>query len=279
MPNLLDYHDYREYLLDVFNERKSRNPLYSYRRFATQLGIDSSQCYRIMAKDLHLPVRFIPQFVKELGLQKRQQQYFEALVGLGRAKTEVEKRQYFREILGLQEVARKVLTREQLSFFSEWHHATMRCLAAADAYKGDWEQFGKCLTPPITGTQARQSVDLLIKMGLLIKNGRHGYQLGDAHLTTGQEHQSQIIRDYQAKMLRLASDAAVNYPKEKRNFSSLTFAVDKECLQDIKAMMVEFRRQVQRRIAESGEPELVHHLSLSLFQTGQVPRKAIQEEV
>ena len=66
MADLYATSDYREYLREVFEERKAANGLYSYRLWARQLGIDPSQLFRILSKDLQLPIRHVDAVIKNL---------------------------------------------------------------------------------------------------------------------------------------------------------------------------------------------------------------------
>ena len=50
--------------------------------------------------------------------------------------------------------------------------------------------------------------------------------------------------------MALAQNALVAVEPAKRNISSLLVGVDDECFDDLNEMTLEFRRQVQKRVAE-----------------------------
>lgn len=258
--------DYREYLRLVFEERKERNPLFSYRLWARQLQIDPAQLFRILSKDLHLPLRHIDGVVANLKLPKNDAEYFTVMVQWGRARSEKEKKALVVKLLGLRDVKRKTLSREQYLFFHEWYHASVRCLVGAGAWNGNSQKLGQMLIPTLSAEKVDASIQLQENLGLIKKDGNQ-WTLGEAHLSTDENEIHKAIRHYQSEMLDKGREALERFSKQERDISSLTFAVDKACEEDIRALLQECRRQIQRRIEESGKPDRVMHLGFSLFPT------------
>lgn len=277
MPDLFSFPDYREYLRALYEERKLQNSWYSYRLWANHIGLDSAQLYRILSGDMHLPLKHLESMVENIKLSKTDAEYFRTLVQWGRAKTEKEKNTLVSKLLGCRDVKRKTLSREQYLFFKEWYHSTIRSLIGAGCYNGKDDVLAKKCTPAISEKQVKDSITLQLELGLLRKEGRK-VVIGDAHLSTDEKEVHKAIRGYQAQMLHIGAQALEQFDKEHRDFSTLTFAVDSRSVNDIKAILTECRRQIQRRIEESGPPDRVVHLSMNLFPTGFVGTKAPWEE-
>lgn len=278
MPDLHSSLDYRDYLRALYEERKTSNPLYSYRMWGRQLNVDPAQLFRILSKDLHLPLRHLDNLLSNLKLPKSDTEYFRTLVLLGRAKTEKEKKNLVVQLLGLKDIERKTLTREQYLFFHDWYHTTIRSLIGADAFNGDFEALGKKIIPPISGAEVEKSLQLQVHLGLIrLENGK--YFLGEAHLSTEEREVHQAIRSYQSHMLEKGKEALKRFSKQSRDFSNITFAVDKACADDISTLLLECRRQIQRRIDDSGPPDRVLNLSLSLFPTAYVGDESPWQEI
>ena len=49
-----DFLDYRDYLRGFFEKRKEEAPWYSYKIFGDGVGLDQSQVFRILQKQLHI---------------------------------------------------------------------------------------------------------------------------------------------------------------------------------------------------------------------------------
>lgn len=277
MADLYAHTDYREYLLQLFEERKQKSSWYSYRLWASQIGLDSAQLFRILSKDLHLPLKYLDTLIQDLNLKKADAEYFRTLVQWGRAKTDKEKNALVEKLLGCRDVKRKTLNKEQYLFFKDWYHTTVRSLVGADAYHGNAQALGQKILPAISAAEVQKSIDLQLELGLLQKSGKQ-FQLGNTHLSTNENEVNRAIRQYQAQMLQRGAEALERFQKKDRDFSTLTFAVDATCVEDIRAILTECRRQIQRRIEESKTPDRVMHLNMNLFPTGFVGEVAPWKE-
>ena len=60
VATVFDYLDYRDFLKDFYEKKKSEFSLFSYRVMAQQVGMDASYLFRVLQKDLHLPARCVP---------------------------------------------------------------------------------------------------------------------------------------------------------------------------------------------------------------------------
>lgn len=268
MIDIYLFRDYRLFMKAVYEDRKRRNALYSYRAMALAIGIDSSQLYRIISKNLQMSLRYVESTISNLRLKGKEAQYFRILVSLGRAKTEKEKNLLIEKMLGMIDVKSKTLTKEQFLFFKEWYNPTVHCLLSAQKFTGDYRKLAKAIAPKVTPKEVQDSISLLMRLGLAVEDKVSGeIHPGNAHLSTKAEEVSMAIRNYQAEMLSRGKDALENFSKEERDFSTLTFAIDEECLKYVKEILTECRRQIQNRVQESKTPDRVMHLNLNLFPT------------
>lgn len=47
-PSIQDYDDYREFLLDLYRWKKTRNPRFSYRLMAIRIGMDAARLHKVL---------------------------------------------------------------------------------------------------------------------------------------------------------------------------------------------------------------------------------------
>lgn len=47
-PSIQDFEDYREFLLEFYEWKKSRNPRYSYRLMALRIGMDPARLHKVL---------------------------------------------------------------------------------------------------------------------------------------------------------------------------------------------------------------------------------------
>lgn len=109
MLNIDEIGDYRDLLKNYFAERKLEFSLYSYKMMGQKLGLETSQMYRILNKELHLPNRSIP-FAKDLlGLKGRSGELFEILVAASKTKSQAKKDKLYRMAIALKDVKMRAI--------------------------------------------------------------------------------------------------------------------------------------------------------------------------
>jgi uncharacterized protein (TIGR02147 family) len=274
MRPVFDYLDYRDLLKDAYEERKAALPLFSYRMMAENLGLDGSYLFRILSKDLHLPSRCHPRTVEFLGLTGRAAEYFLMLLAYARERGGKAKQDILEKALALRDVERRKLEERELAFFRDWWVVAVRCLLEVTDGHARAGELSRRLAPAISPTEAQSALDLLLELGLIKKASSGRFALTHAHLTAGGEEKSQAVRHFQRQILALAAESLERFPREERDVSTLTVAVDEPAFKDIREMLRESRRQIQKRIEESVSPDRVMQLSMAFFPLAPAQAKA-----
>lgn len=83
---LVDFDDYRDYLLEFYRWKRRDNPRYSYRLLAAKLGMDHSYVHRLVHRKQHLSEASVARVCKVLGLDPPASDLFAALVRAGRSR-------------------------------------------------------------------------------------------------------------------------------------------------------------------------------------------------
>src|ERR1700677_634705 len=120
--DIYTYQDFRSYLKDFYNERRSKDRKFSIRFFARRAGLRSQNYLKVVMDGRRsLTARNVPKFIKGLGLIGSQAEYFEALVNLNQARDNTEQKIYLDRIEHLQKKKTAYnLTGSQLELFSHW---------------------------------------------------------------------------------------------------------------------------------------------------------------
>jgi uncharacterized protein (TIGR02147 family) len=265
MRLVFEYLDYRDLLKDAYEERKTQLPLFSYRMMAEHLGLDSSYLFRILQKDLHLPSRCQPRAVEYLGLTGRAADYFLLLLAYARERGNQAKQEILEKAMALRDVERRRLDEKELTFFRDWWVVAVRSLLEITDGIANVKEIASLLNPPIDEQQIRSALELLNELGLVKKLASGRFAVSDAHLTAGGEEKTQAVRHFQRQLLSLASESLERFPKERRDVSTLTLTVDEAAFKDIREMLLESRRQIQKRVEESVRPDRVMQLSMAFF--------------
>jgi len=256
--------DYRDMLFAFYERRKKEMPLYSYRMMGQKLNLDASQLFRILQKEQHLPTRCVPTAKTLLGLQGRNAEYFDFLMAAARSRSAAKRKELIDKAFALRDVQRRSLEDKELEFLGHWYHAAIRSLIEVSRGNAEPQDLASRLIPPIRESQATESIALLKELGLVKKlpSGRLG--LSETHLTaSGPDGKSKAVRSFQQQMLKLAADSLDGISKTERDISTLTLSVDNECFEDVRSMLQEFRRLVQKRVEECTHPDRVMQLSMA----------------
>jgi uncharacterized protein (TIGR02147 family) len=273
MLSFTDDTDYREFLKNYYEQRKKQMPLYSYRMMGSKLGLDASYLYRVIQKKQHLPSHCIPALKEMLGLTGRAAEYFDILVASSRTKNANKKTELVEKALALRDVERRKINDSELRFLSQWWIPAIRAYLEVCNGKVNAKKIAKNLKPSITENQVEETIDLLKELRLVQRLSSGRLKLTDAHLTVSGPEKSKAVRAFQKQVLQLAQDALENFSVDQRDISTLTVAVDAACYEDLREMLQEFRRLVQKRVDESTSPDRVMQMSLAFYPVAPVAKE------
>jgi uncharacterized protein (TIGR02147 family) len=265
MINLYDYLDYRKFLQDFYDAEKKRNSFFSYRYFAIKLKIDSSNLYKILDGKRHPSATVIQKFITFFNFSKKEGEYFKTLVRFARAKSEKEGQQLFEKLLEFKNVKQIQVQANQYEFYQKWYHTAIFSLLYYYDFKGDFKKLADQLTPAITPKQARESVELLEKLGFIAVDRDGKYVHTRKAVTTGESWRSIAIRQYQEDTIKLALHSLNNEPKESRDISTLSVTVTKDTLEEIREITRQYRKSIVNLVDEVEKPDNIYQINVQIF--------------
>lgn len=266
MRPVFDHLDYRDTLKEAFEERKAAASLYSYRMMAEFLGLDTSYVFRILQKDAHLPARCQSRAIEYLGLSGRSAEYFVLLIAYARERNQGARQKILENALALRDVARRQLIDDELAYFRDWWIVALRSMLEIVDGRVVPSKLGARLNPPIPEKDVVKALELLQQLGLVKKMSSGRMMLTETHLTVGKGIEKvEAVRDHQKQMLALASEAINRFPPEKRDVSTITLAVNESGANMVREMLRECRRQIQKCVEDSKQPDRVMQLAMAFF--------------
>lgn len=271
MRPVFEYLDYRDLLKEAFEERKVASPLFSYRMLAEILGLDTSNVFRILQGDAHLPARCQSRALEFLNLTGRPAEYFLLLIAYARERNAKARKEILDKAMALRDVARRRLADSELAYYRDWWVVAVRSLLEVTEGRARPTEIAARLAPAVTEEDVARALELLLELGLAKKASSGRIVLSEAHLTAGGEEKAEAIRGFQRQVLTLASESLERFPREQRDVSTLTFAVDRAAFIEIREMLRECRRQIQKRVEEAPNPDRVMQLSMALFPLAPAP--------
>lgn len=271
LPGIEGYDDYRDYLRDAYEERRRVATYFSYRYIGNRVGMDSSYVTRLFQKKVHLVEDQIPRFGRLLGLDERELEFFSCLVAFNKARTETEAQVLHERLSRLRGVGYVELSRDRREFFASWHAVAFRNLLDMRPFDGDFATLGASLHPPVDAGTARHDLDLLQRLGLVVRDESGRWTIPDVHLHSGFDHGDPAIRAFQDDTMELARRSLREDPPDTREIGTMTMNIGGEQLPALKGLVREFMENVARLVDDGSPSDRVYQLNVQLFPMSRLP--------
>ena len=264
MKPIVEYSDFRQYMLDYYEERKRRS-VFSWREFSKIAGFTSSSYMKVVCDGKSKLSRIgVERTGAAMGLVGFEMEYFRAMVEFGQASTEEKKKAAYENMLAIAKVHKvRVLEGDLFEFYDSWQNPVVRELAPLMPGATPGEIAKKCY-PEISAAAVQQSLNFLTKAGLLKKAGDSSFVQAETSITGTPDATRLALRGMHRQMSKLATPA-LDLPVEQRNFSGVTMGVSRESYERIVKVLDECRRQIIAIAADDKDIDQVYRLNLQLF--------------
>ncbi len=261
--------DYREYLQAVFETIKQEMGRYSYLDFSEDMGFSKTNVIHLIIKGKRpLTGKAAVKVIDILQLHGKEKKYFEDLVAYQNSRDSIVREKLFQGLLEIKtkEVKAEESLLSQLEFFSEWFHSAIYELSFTASFSADPKQLAGALNPRIRPEQARKSLELLVRLGLLVLQEDTGHYLPtQKRLSTGDEIASMAITRYHQKMIELGKESITAVQSSSRDVSSISIAIPLNLLPELKKEISIFRKKLLEIAEKAGDPEVVYQTNIQLF--------------
>lgn len=272
-PNLFDYVDYRTYLGDYYRAAKAHRSGFSYRYLSRRAGFSSPNFVKLVIDGKrNLGPESIERLAEALRLNAEEQLFFANLVAFGQATTVAQKNRHFERIAATRRFreARR-LEGDLFDYVSRWYHPVIRELAARRDFSDEPAWVGAEVEPPITARQAGTAIELLTRLGFLVRGEGGELEPAEPTVTSGHEVPDFGVTSFHRQMLERASDSLERTPSELRDISSTTVCVSKKTIPELKRRLREFREELMEVCDQDPDPEVVYQLNMQLFPASRNP--------
>ena len=267
MLSIFSYNDPSKYLTDAFEEKRQKNPAFSLRSWALQLGMKShGPLHAMLRGQRSIPKKYVPLLIKSFKMEKKEASFFEILVDLQRAKSIEEKEMYLERLkaLGPKEV-REVSEIEAYKFISEPLHGFILEMTQLKDFKSTLGWIKSKLRPSMNLKLGEEILARLESLEVLkMIDGKYEKQL--KHIYTAKDVMNKAAQEYHQKLCALASEQIESQPIENREYNGVTFNIKRKDLPKIKESLRELADQIiQDYEAPAGEGEETYQLNLHFF--------------
>lgn len=266
MPKLFDYLDYRKYLRDAYAEDKVAHPVRTHRYIEGKVGLKSSGHFaQILGGRCNISPPVAARLAAYLRLKRREADYFENLVAYNQAKTHEEKNRLFARLMTFKNARAQVVGADRHAFYRKWYFSAVRELLDLKPFKGDHAALGRMLSPALAPEECREALDLLLRLGFIVRRADGSLAKAEEVVTSGYTAESEDLRAYQLDVLDLTRGAVDRFPKEVRNFSTLTVTLSAEDYRLLIEELRAFRGRILETARQSRNPDRVYQCNFQFF--------------
>lgn len=266
MKSIIEYKDYREYVLEYYRERK-RTSAFTWREFAKIAGFASGSYLKLVCDGkTRLRLEGAKKTAHAMGLQGFEYDYFVLMVRYESAKTDKEKKMCYEEMGALSSAHNvKILGSELFTFYETWKHSVVRELAVAMPGAKPHE-IAKACRLPISAAEVSNSLRFLVSSGFLSVDVKGNYHQTNRSLTTGRlKVVSVAVHSLLRQMGEFALDAFDKLPISERHFSGITMGMTAESYEKVIEELTECRKRIVAIVSADKSVEKVCRLNMQLF--------------
>ena len=257
--------DHRDYLINEFEKRMKRRPLYSKRAFARDLGLSASTLVDYLKNRLAFSKGRVHQLSKIIGLTKEQSHHWNDLIQSKFSKNEILKKEALLSIQSRIRTEKNAISIDQFKYISEWQHmAFLELIDMNSDMYSDLKTSAKKLN--ITMNQMKKITNRLMDLKLLILHENGKFKV-DPVTVVGNQCPSEAVRIFHQQILNKAQHALDVEPMNQRYNTSTFIAVTddqiSELIESFKKAPMQLLQPVLNTSHESNKK--LYCLSLQFF--------------
>jgi uncharacterized protein (TIGR02147 family) len=264
--------DYREMLSALFEEKKKHNPKYSYRVLAAKAGFNSAGFFtKILKGQSNISRKTLLNLASAFNLNRQQTDYFEMLVNFNQAKSHLEQKSWFEQLLAMRRGRIRTLEQDQYQLFEHWYYVAIRELLSYMRISDNYEMLAAIMEPAIKPAEAKKAVQVLQRLGLIHKDPDGYWVRTDSVISTGENWRSFAIQNFQLSMMDRAKNALETIPTNERDVSTATISVSGNTALQAADIIKECRRRILELARNDNAPERVYQLNVQFFPLSRGP--------
>ena len=266
MKDILEYTSYRQYIADYYADKKAKSA-FTWQEFTRAAGFSSPVHLKYASEGkLNLSDAAALRVAQAMHLAGYEQDYFCEMVRFDNAKTDAEKKDAFGRMLSIADsVKAKIIEGDSFRYFESWKNPVLRELAPAMPGAKPLALARAC-RPEITAAEVTETLNFLVKAGLLQKDKDGNYKQTERGVTTGPMEVTPIaVREMHRQMGEFALEAIEGVAQDKRHFSGLTLGITRDAYEKIVQETAEFRKRVITIATQDSGMDEVYRLNVQLF--------------
>lgn len=264
--SVFSYLDYREFLKDFYERAHAEEPKFSHRFISMKVGASSSGWFSDLVKGrVNLSGTQMVRLAILLGLEDQSLAYFETLVQYNQSGSLEEKNHHFRKLAAFKEVPSELIGRDKFEYYQKWYYSAIRELLYFNRFSKDCIALARKLDPPIKAREAKEAIELLVRLGLIKKDAQGDFRPSGLTLKKDAAHKSLYSANFLRANMELGIQALERIPKDERHISGMTLSFSESGFHKAIGEIDVFRKRLMALLDEDPNPDKVYQLNLQLF--------------
>lgn len=263
---VLDHSNYRSFLKSALAERRKKNPAYSMRAFANQVGLTQSAVSQVFAGKKNLSLESATRIAAKLGLDEVESEYFRALVQLETTRNPDLKRSLVGRLQTLNPNREtRDLSVEFFSMIADWYHLVIKNMLDLDGFEFTPANVAKRLG--ISKIEVEAAIDRLVRLEAIEprEDGKPGYRRTQDHVMVRSAIPNEALRRFHRQMLEKAIDSLESQTPQEKVVGSETFPMSLEMLPEAQRLAEKFFAEMSALSTRSNSRTHVYHLGVQFF--------------
>jgi len=226
--NVFEFHDYRDYLSEIYSRRSAGHDQYSMRAFSRDLGLRHTAFHDILKRRYGVSSQTARKISRKLGLTDGPAEYFVCLVEKQHARsTAAKKAAELRMMKYNRHPMFKELSKDAFEIFSKWYYIAIVELVSIHKGKVSAEKLASLLS--ISSEEAADALERLQRCGLLSFDGKI-WNRNTEYYSVESPTPSTVIRSFHKQVMALGQKAIEEQQIGKRAFVSSIFSFNTKTL-------------------------------------------------
>jgi uncharacterized protein (TIGR02147 family) len=265
-PDIHSYHDYRQYLADLFAHLKSQRKGFSVSKLSIEAEIAAGYLPMVISGSMKLSEKALAKISPLLGFSSGDQQYLRLLCKIADSDSEKERIDAVNKLQkarGYQKLNPKET--EVFRYLSNWYCVAIREMATLPDFKEDPAWIQKRLWHPISQNEITRSLEFLTVHGFLEREPSGKIKAPTKRLECLDRIYNLAIVQYHRQVLMLASESLTHLPGSKRNIMGFTIAISEKRFEEVRALLDKAMGEVVKFAEGEETPDCVYQISLLGF--------------
>ncbi len=261
---IYEHRDYRAYLKAVLIEKQQKNPAYSLRAMARDIGLKAPHLSALTKGKKGISIQSAYKIAKNLNLDSKQTEYFCNLVQFETATSPEFKESFYQKLRSQNEKFQMSdLSLDLFHVIADWYHIPILEMVGLENFKFTPENIGKRLG--ISNLQTEVAIERLMRLELLEKDESGKFQKVHNNYLFKSKKSNDALQRFHKQMLVKASESIDTQDPTERYFGTQTFSIDTSQIDEAKQILEEARQKIIALFEKGGKRNETYHLGLHLF--------------